>query len=272
MINLAVNYSPQAAQLTAEGRIELDFFKCPDWPGMIAEAQKLKPVAVHFTLKAGGSSLAGVDWNPIEAMLTATGTPHVNLHLAPETRDFPYIPVDETDPQIIQPVLDRMLQDVSAAVNRFGAERVIIENVPYRGAGGNFLRPGVEPRLFSQIVRETGCGFLLDISHARIAAHSLKMDEQNYMQTLPVERLKELHITGVHTINGRLQDHLPILPQDWLVFDWVCEKIQQGEWPSPWLVAYEYGGVGELFEWRSDAAVIAEQMPLLFEKIKRIDC
>jgi hypothetical protein len=57
MINLAINYSPQAAQLMAECRIEFDYFKCPDWPGMISEAQKLKPVAVHFTLIAGNGSL-----------------------------------------------------------------------------------------------------------------------------------------------------------------------------------------------------------------------
>ena len=29
----------------------------------------------------------------------------------------------------------------------------------------------------------------------------------------------------------------------------------------PWLVAFEYGGIGPNFEWRSESAVIAEQVP-----------
>jgi uncharacterized protein (UPF0276 family) len=271
MINLAINYSPQAAQLMAECRIEFDYFKCPDWPGMISEAQKLKPVAVHFTLIAGNGSLSSIDWNPIQALLEATSTPYINLHLGVETKNYPFIPADSMDPHVIQPLVDRMLQDVTAAVNRFGSERVIIENVPYRGSGGEFLCTCVEPGIFNQIVEETGCGLLLDISHARITAQAMNMDEKAYMQSLPVHRMKELHFTGVHDVDGRLQDHLPILPQDWLVFDWVLEKIQQGEWPSPWLVAYEYGGLGKWFEKRSDASVIAEQMPLLYERIKRLE-
>jgi hypothetical protein len=31
-MEFALNYSPQAAQLLQEGRIEIDRYKCPDWP------------------------------------------------------------------------------------------------------------------------------------------------------------------------------------------------------------------------------------------------
>jgi uncharacterized protein (UPF0276 family) len=271
MIHLAINYSPQAAQLMTESLIDFHYFKCPDWPDKVADALKLKPVAVHFTLIAGNDSLVKMDWTPVESLLSITGTPYVNLHLGAEPKNFPTISIEETDTQVIQPVVARMLQDVMVAVKHFGAERVIIENVPYRASGGDFLRACVEPDVINHIVEETGCGLLLDISHARITAHHMNIDELAYMQVLPVHRLKELHFTGVHTIDGKLQDHLSILPQDWLVLDWALANIQQGVWPYPWLVSYEYGGLGKWFEKRSDIKVIAEQMPILYERIVRLE-
>jgi hypothetical protein len=36
-----------------------------------------------------------------------------------------------------------------------------------------------------------------------------------------------------------------------------------GAWPAPSIVAFEYGGVGPVFEWRSDVDVLAEQLPRL---------
>jgi len=50
---LRINYSTQAADLLKQGKIQVERFKCPDWPDMIAEASQLCPVAVHVNLKAG---------------------------------------------------------------------------------------------------------------------------------------------------------------------------------------------------------------------------
>ena len=46
-------------------------------------------------------------------------------------------------------------------------------------------------------------------------------------------------------------------------------KIHAGEWPTPWAVALEYGGVGEPFAWRTDKRFLAEQVPRLFEMVKK---
>jgi|GEM_PF-3341121 len=34
-MRFALNYSPQAAVLLAEGRIEIDLYKCPDWSDLM---------------------------------------------------------------------------------------------------------------------------------------------------------------------------------------------------------------------------------------------
>lgn len=266
-MKLAINYSEQANALVAEGRVSLDAFKCPDWPNLVEKVHKAYPVVVHFSLRAGPGDLANVDWKLIESLAQRTRTPYVNLHLDPTTEEYPNIPADEPAKGISH-VIDRMLADVQTMTKRFGPERVIAENMPYRGRDGIVLRAGAEPEVINRIISKTGCGLLLDISHARISAHHLGMDAQEYMQRLPIESLKELHFTGLHRLNGGLQDHLPVLEEDWPVLEWVMERIRSGEWAKPWLLAFEYGGVGKKYEDRSDPEVIAAQIPRLAKIIK----
>lgn len=261
---LAVNYSHPAAALYSAGKIPLDRFKCPDWPDMVAEAAELLPISVHFGLAAGSGRLAETDWRPVHHFLEGTATVYVNLHLFPKAEDYPGIPPDTSDPQAWDLVLERTILDVRAVAAEFGAERVIAENVPYRGAGGKSMRPAAEPRGIRTILEETGCGLLLDISHARIAARALEMDEFQYLSQLPVERLRELHFTGLHRVNDRWEDHLPILPADWPVLEWVLARIRLGEWPAPGMLAFEYGGIGGWLGENCDPQVIAAQVPQLY--------
>jgi uncharacterized protein (UPF0276 family) len=267
-MKFAINYSTQAADLLRQGKIQVERFKCPDWPDMIAEASQICPVALHVNLKAGRGKLAEADWARLEGFLEQTGTPYINLHLEARREDFPEMPVDTTDPGHQEQVIEQIIADLRLAVKHFGAERVIGENVPYRAQLGKVLRPAVEPAAIRRALEETSCGLLLDTAHARITAHSLGVDERDYMAQLPVERLRELHFTGVHDLDGYWQDHLPALEADWLALDWVLERIRSGEWPRPWLLAFEYGGVGEKFAGRSDPQVMTDQVPRLFASIK----
>jgi uncharacterized protein (UPF0276 family) len=268
-MELAINYSTQAAALLAESRIQLDRFKCPDWPDMIAAAQVQLPVAVHFTLTAGSGRLKKTaNWGFITKLLVQTGTPYVNLHLAPTLKDFPDFSIQDPPQAEAQKVFKAMRKDVRAAVREFGAERVIVENVPFRGPQDKVFCTAVEPDRIREIVDDTGCGLLLDISHARIAAHHMGLDDHDYLDQLPIHNLKELHFTGLHNLDGYLQDHLPILDQDWPILEWVLERIRRGQWAEPWLLAFEYGGVGEKFAGRSDPSVIAAQIPRLYTLVK----
>jgi uncharacterized protein (UPF0276 family) len=267
---LALNYSPPAAQLVQSGQINIDYFKTPDWEWMVNEAQNLKPVAVHFTIEAGNNCLGQVDWNQLDQLAHITGTPYINLHLDSKQSFFPWLSVDTTFKPDIDQVLKVILSDVIMFVNHFGPARIIIENSPYHGDTGNTLRLCVEPELITRVVEETGCGLLLDISHAVIVANHLGMHPYEYLSRLPVNKLRELHFAGIHHIKGRLVDHLSILKRDWHWLDWVLARIQSGEWNTPWLLAFEYGGVGPEFAWRCEPKIILEQIPLLYERVKRI--
>ncbi len=267
-MHLAINYSSQAAKLVQSGRINIDYFKTPDWEWMVTEALHFRPVAVHFTLEAGNEGLGHLNWGVVEHIAQITATPYINLHLDSKREHFPGMPVNTTSPSDINRVFEVLQSDVMTVVKRFGSNRVIVENAPFRGEIGNTLRPCIDPDLITRIVQETGCGLLLDISHAYISAHYLGMDPIEYFSYLPVHQIKEMHFSGIHQLNGQLMDHLSILDEDWQRLKWVLERIKTGEWSQPWMIAFEYGGVGVEFEWRSDTDVIAGQVPELFEVIK----
>jgi uncharacterized protein (UPF0276 family) len=269
-MNIAINYSTAAASLLNSGDIHIDLFKTPDWEWMVDEAIKLRPVDVHFSLEAGNGNLTDPDWNAIETLLKRTRTPYVNLHLDAHKEHFSDIAVDSTRLSDNNQVIHNLISDVKRVVERLGRERVIVENSPYRGEAGHTLRSCVEPEIITQVVEDTGCGFLLDISHALISAFYMGFSPEKYFAELPVKRIRELHFAGVQKIDGILTDHLSITDTDWIWLDWVIGHIKSGEWNQPWLLAFEYGGVGGEFEWRTDPAVIKDQLPRLFEHLEKI--
>ena len=267
-MEFSVNYSIELAELLREGRIEVDRIKCADWPDMIAAARQIRPVYVHFPFDAGSPKGRPARFAEADAMARDTDTPYVNLHLVTYHRDFPELPADSEDPTLTARVIDQMLADVAAAAKVVGRERLILENIPYFGAGSEFHRASVEASVISRIVRETGSGFLFDLSHARIAAHYLGLDAHEYVAQLPLDQLREFHITGVRHHKTRLADHMDLLEEDWRWVELAMQRIRAGDWATPWTVALEYGGIGEHFKWRTEKRVLAEQVPRLWDAVK----
>ncbi|HYO87440.1 MAG TPA: DUF692 family protein [Candidatus Limnocylindrales bacterium] len=265
-MQLAFNYSREAAALLEAGAIALDRWKCPPWPNLITEARQTLPVYVHFDLYAGGGQMDTVSWDVIERLLDSTGTPFVNLHLTPTLDDFGFAAEPLTDIQRAQ-VIETMIGDVQFVARRFGPERVIVENIPYRGQreanGWHFLRPAVEPAVFAQVLEATGAGMLFDIAHATITADTLGLDAQSYIAAHPLGKLHELHVAGVQPHSGALEDHLAMSKLDWHLLEFALGKVAEGHASVPWIVACEYGGLGPNFAWRSEADVIADHAPRL---------
>jgi uncharacterized protein len=269
-VEFALNYSPEAVALLEAGKIAVDRFKCPNWPDLIAEASAYLPVYVHFDLVAGAGRMDNVDWHSVETLLAQTDTPYVNVHLMP-TLDG----LDADDPQANERAVERLFADVQRLVEHFGAERVIAENVPYYGSQpdivGNFVLPQAgDPAFISQVLDDTGCGLLLDISHARITAPYVGLDGQAFISLLPVNRLHELHVTGLQSIGGKMIDHMPMRAEDWPAIAWAFERIHTGDWSEPRFVSLEYGGIRLPPPWRSEESVIATDVPRLTNMLRHV--
>jgi uncharacterized protein (UPF0276 family) len=294
-MEFAVNYSVAAADLLRTGHIQIERFKCPAWPDLIATVRRAHPVYVHFPLRVGAGTGDAVDtetrgpadWHKVEGLLLQTGTPLVNLHLEVIRDDYPHIPVNTADPAHVEMVTENLIQDVRAIVKRFGPEHVVVEND--HSARAQHLRPVFLPETIRRVVHETGCGLLLDLSHARLAAHTLGVDARDYISQLPTDRTREIHISGLQRVEGslverarhaglaeetiqqyagHLVDHLPITDGGWQFYAWSLEQVHRGVWGTPWIVTFEYGGVKGIWEMVTDRVVLAEQVPRLRALVK----
>lgn len=270
-MKFAINYSPQAEKLWREGRIQVDLFKCPDWLDLVAQAGAIHDVYVHCALITWRGELDKVDFDLLQGWLDATETLVVNTHFALAKSDF--APDCQITPDA---VVEKALRVLSPLCERFGAENIVIENMPYPAAGWaeSPLPEIVDPAVISEVVRRSGCGLLLDIAHAiRACEGSGRGDVQAYLNALPVHALRELHVVGIlpePDEQGIRHDHFAMTEADWAMTEWALGQIRAGAWRKPETMAFEYGGVGERFAWRSDAAVIAEQAPRLYQLAKSV--
>lgn len=262
-MRFALNYSPQAEDLLKRGLIEIDLFKLPAWDDLIAQVSADYPVYVHFAFQAGtGKTNASDQFDAANRHRTLTGTRYINTHLAARFEDV-------TDPDDPEAVLAPMLRDLRVLVERFGADNVISENIPFPETIHDKPYFASDPDVICRAVNETGVGFLLDVGHARRVAEYLAIDPRRYIERLPVDKLREVHITGLgYNLDGRRVDHMPMMQADWELFTWVMANIHSGRWPQPDIVACEYGGIGPKFDWRSDPDVIAHDVPRLLALVR----
>ncbi len=263
---LAVNYSPEVAELLSDEAVAFDFFKVPDWDEVIQVASERKPVEVHFPLQLGASQQE-VTIERAAELMTATGTTKLNLHVAPSRERFPDVAVGDVGAAAKSRVTDALLQDLEPYLERFGAGNVVLENLPYRGPERGLLRAGVEPEVLTAVIAASGAGLLLDLAHAAMTAAALSQDLTDYLERLPLASLSDLHVSGVGEIEGQLRDHMPLSSEDWELLTGALSRVQNGIWPHPRSLAFEYGGVGPVFAWRTDGWVLAEQLPRLAEMV-----
>lgn len=276
-MQLALNYSPAAAALSEGGRIRFDAFKVPDDRLLLGEAGAIKPSFVHFALDAGSTSSPRQDLERVarlrrQAAATSPGTSaaRVNVQLAPSTFRFPHVAADSADATHRAEVTDAMAADVERVCERFGAENVVIATLIYRGADRGLLRVGVEAEVVTEVAERCGCGFLLDLAHARLNAIALGSDRGPYLAALPMKRLREFHVSGIGIVDGRTIDHLGLADLDTPSLDDAAEQIKRGAWSKPNRLVFDYGGVGPAFAWRTDENVLLSQVPLLDELVKEL--
>ncbi|MCY3831767.1 MAG: DUF692 family protein [Chloroflexi bacterium] len=270
-MRFAINYSPQAEKLWREGHIQVDLFKCPDWLHLVERVGAIHKLYVHTSLITWGRGRDKIDFARLRHWLDTTETQVINTHFAFEKDDF--APGGHITPEKI---VERAALFLSPLCERFGADNIVIENLPYPdGVWTDVLLPEiVDPAVISEVVRRTGCGLLLDIAHAiRSCEGTGREDVKAYLNALPVHALRELHVVGIlpePDEDGVRHDHFAMTEADWAMTEWALDQIRAGNWRKPETMAFEYGGVGERFAWRSEAAVITAQAPRLYELAKSV--
>ena len=255
-MKFAVNYSTPLKELVSQGAVKVDLLKCPEWDGIVNAAKPYGPVYIHFEISVGAGNIQNLNFELIERFLRTTPTPHLNTHLS----NIPALEADNLANR--KRMLSNWKADIAFLRERLPGVKIIAENLPWHDFLP-YLKTAAYPDLISEVIEDCDLGLLLDLSHAQISSLAFGTDFKNYISQLPLNRLAELHITGIRDYAGFPTDHFELQRQDWAAVEWAAEQINNGAWRKPEIVAFEYGGVGDVFCWRSEPSVLKEQVPLL---------
>ena len=84
------------------------------------------------------------------------------------------------------------------------AGQVEVENLNYFPTGA--YEGACEPERIAGLVRDWDLGLALDLGHAIISADHMGVAIGDYLQRLPLERVRGIHLSGPRTIGGELED------------------------------------------------------------------
>jgi len=113
-----------------------------------------------------------------------------------------------------------------------------------------------EWEFLANLSQETGCGLLLDVNNIFVSAHNHGFDAIDYLQSLPVSAVKEIHLAGfsIDKVEGKE-----------VYIDTHGQKVYDGVWTLYEKAIERFGEVPTLIEWDTD---IPELSVLLEEKNK----
>ena len=124
--------------------------------------------------------------------------------------------------------------------------RLLVENP------SNYLRFAMssipEPEFLAEVVRRTDCHLLCDVNNIYVTSRNCGQDPVAYLQRLPADAVKEIHLAG-HTVNDA--DGQSILIDDH--GSPVCEAV----WDLFTLAVERFGPVPTLVEWDTNIPELA---------------
>jgi uncharacterized protein len=250
-MKLAVNYSNEAMELRESGQIPIDLLKSALFRDWIADAQRSGPIYVHFPFGVSPSGVTNfdhpeTDWAWVFKILENTESVYLNLHI--KIRESEYLDFSHTS---VLDVCSKCIDELAAHVPK---DRVIIENTVARAKDAPLVKASTLGPFFKELVSATGCGLLLDSAHLRISCLEMGLDFREEVLKFPLHELKEWHICGVGKSPDRdvLYDSMPMTEEDWQATAFIVAAIREGIARQPHMVAIEYGGIGDKFDWRSD--------------------
>ncbi|WP_062109285.1 multinuclear nonheme iron-dependent oxidase [Bacillus niameyensis] len=260
MVQLGCNYSPQLLSLLDKRAVTIDWIKLSKEDTVWKEIDICRPYApmlLHTLPHASLTDFSAFDFPDINKAVAACKSPHIALHLLAKQEDW------DTDNISDEEIIDRMLKNVLKWKAEMDVD-LLIENVPYYGFRGT-LRPATDPEVITEICEQADVDLLLDLAHLRVATWHRQEDPIEYLQKLPLDRVREIHVCGLapDPDKGHLRDrHLEMQDIDYELLTRTLRIT------NPKVVTLEYGGTGPKFEWRSEVDVLERQLKQLSTILK----
>jgi uncharacterized protein (UPF0276 family) len=232
VIQLSTNLSDPLLELIGEDAAPIDAVEVGPWFSVqqIRDYRRTLPgLPFYFH---GGDLIEQVGLIPgavarIAAYLQCTASPWVSMHLTMWLPGMVGLML-RRGWRLPLPHPGRATRRFVRHVMRLGRSvpvPVLLENIePLPFAGYDFE---VRAERIAEVLAQTGSGLVLDTGHARVSAAALGIDVHDYVSSLPLERVTQVHVSGPRTRGGRLVDaHEPLQPVDYALLDFVLARTQ----------------------------------------------
>lgn len=219
---------PHVQQILAADETDIPWFEvlADNWlvegglnKHMLAAITERYPIVLHSV----GLSLGGPDpldfayLKQIKALQQQTGALWYSEHASfsgngnlkiPDLLPMPYTK------EAVEHLSERIRQ-----VQDFMGERMLLENVStYVSCQFNEMTEG---EFITAVAEEADCYLLLDINNAFVTSKNLNQDMQAFMDVIPSERVKQIHLAGFHDKGDYLLDahNHPVDERVWQAFE-----------------------------------------------------
>jgi uncharacterized protein (UPF0276 family) len=228
-ITFYCNPSTALAQLWAVGQVPLDGVEFTSFhsPAQIAQMKKDYP-GLLFQFHASNLGRIPLTMARLNRYHQLCGDSRwVSAHLSPVPA-WAVTPALRWGMKLPLPGSDHMVDRLIRQVNRLKSRltlSLILENLPICPVFDSTIEG--EPAVINQVLQETGCEMLLDLAHARVSAGLIGVLVKDYLLQLPLEKIRQIHISGVRVVDGTLQDaHETLTEEDYGLLDWVLKRIR----------------------------------------------
>lgn len=167
---------------------------------------ELEELSQHFRLAPHSLSLSvgsetGVDMeylNSIHSMALKLNSPWISDHLC-------YTNIDGVDLGHLTP-MERTEENLSLVIENIKKVKTNI-NIPFliENITNGFEFPTnkiSEGEFLKRVLVESDCGLLLDLANVFINSKNFKFDPYNFLDSIPLERVVEIHLAGGVNHNG----------------------------------------------------------------------
>lgn len=194
--------------------VEVPFEQLRHSPGLSSIQEEI-PVILHCASMsvAGFVPPADATLDAINREAERTRTPWIGEHLAFITADGldagaevagePTSLTYTVCPQLSEETIERVAENLSRLQPRFGAP-LILENSPQYFAIPGSTMPMVD--FIDGVLSRCDVGLLLDLSHFLITMLNTGADAASEIDRLPLERVVEIHISGLNVQSGVVWD------------------------------------------------------------------
>lgn len=239
-MKIACNYYSETEQLLEEHKIDIDYFKYPAlgfqmelmkdldaFENFCNRITKKRPILLHGLYPvahdlSSQSMQENFNDNLAKRLITMTRTPGLSFHPA-LSKLSTEVPFQQTFTLIVNNA--RFLKE-KYADKKF----VSIENLD-----DIYWNELLKPDVITQLLKESECDFLLDISHAYCAAKWLGISFLDYLRRLPLEKVVEIHINGWVEKQNKIMCHTKINKEGYEALEYVLAYV------IPDIITVEYG-------------------------------